>query len=193
MFATVFLYRFFDLGVLFKVRNPECLWQALGELVEEEKDFANRLQVKLIGQVDKEVIQTIVQHGLKDHVATSPYIPHDQVAEALHQSSVLLLPLMSDAETDTLGLIPAKLFEYMASGRPILCIGPTNGDTAKILDETQAGVTIGFDDKGKAKASVMSLYQRHLTDSLHDKETNEIARFSRKRLSEEYTTLLGNL
>lgn len=181
------------LGVLFKVRNPECLWQALGELVEEDKDFANRLQVKLIGQVDKEVIQTIVQHGLKDHVATSPYIPHDQVAEALHQSSVLLLPLMSDAETDTLGLIPAKLFEYMASGRPILCIGPTNGDTAKILDETQAGVTIGFDDKGKAKASVMSLYQRHLTDSLHDKETNEIARFSRKRLSEEYTTLLGNL
>lgn len=181
------------LGVLFKVRNPECLWQALGELVEEDKGFAEKLQVRLIGQVDKEVTQTIAQHGLKNHVTTSAYIPHDQVAEALHQSSVLLLPLMSDTETDTLGLIPAKLFEYMASGRPILCIGPTNGDTAKILNETKAGVTVDFHDKDKAKASIKSLYHQYLIDGLPDHLTTEISRFSRKRLCEEYTILLCNL
>ena len=181
------------LGVLFKVRNPECLWQALGELVAEDAGFAEKLQVKLIGQVDKEVTQTIARNGLEGHVTLSPYIPHDQVAMALHQSSVLLLPLMSDAESDTLGLIPAKLFEYMASGRPILCIGPTDGDTAKILDETHAGVTVEFNDKAKAKDSVKTLYQRYLTEGLPDKATTEISRFSRKKLSEDYTILLGNL
>ena len=181
------------LGVLFKVRNPECLWQALGEMVAEDADFAGQLQVKLIGQVDKEVTQTIAKHGLNDHVVISPYIPHDQVADALHQSSVLLLPLMSDAETDTLGLIPAKLFEYMASGRPILCIGSTDGDTAKILNETRAGGTVEFHDKDTAKASVKSLFQRYLSDGLPDNATTEISRFSRKRLSEEYSILLGNL
>ncbi len=179
------------LGVLFKVRNPECLWQALGELVAEDTRFAEKLQVKLIGQVDKEVTQTITRNGLKDHVVLSPYIPHNQVADALHQSSVLLLPLMSNDESDTLGLIPAKVFEYMASGKPILCIGPTNGDTAKILDETQAGVTIGFEDKEKMKETIKSLYLKHQGNSLPDNDTVSIGKYSRRALTAGYVNLLG--
>lgn len=181
------------LGVLFKVRNPECLWQALGELITEDTHFASKVQVKLIGQVDKEVMQALSQNGLKNHVVLSPYIPHDQVATVLHQSTVLLLPLMPDTETDTLGLIPAKLFEYMASGRPILCIGPQEGDTAKILDETHAGVTVGFDDKKKAKEAIRLLFQQHLSDGLANNETQEIGRFSRKNLCGEIAILLDNL
>ena len=179
------------LGVLFKVRNPECLWQALGELVTEDTRFAEKLQVKLIGQVDKEVTQTITRNGLKDHVVLSPYIPHNQVADALQQSSVLLLPLMSNDESDTLGLIPAKVFEYMASGRPILCIGPTNGDTAKILDETQAGVTIGFEDKEKMKETIKSLYLKHQGNGLPDNDTVSIGKYSRRALTAGYVNLLG--
>lgn len=179
------------LGVLFKVRNPKCLWQALGELVAEDSRFAEKLQVKLIGQVDKEVTQTITRNGLKDHVVLSPYIPHNQVADALHQSSVLLLPLMSNDESDTLGLIPAKVFEYMASGRPILCIGPTNGDTAKILDETQAGVTIGFEDKEKMKETIKSLYLKHQGNGLPDNDTVSIGKYSRRALTAGYVNLLG--
>ena len=179
------------LGVLFKVRNPECLWLALGELVAEDSRFAEKLQVKLIGQVDKEVTQTITRNGLKDHVVLSPYIPHNQVADALHQSSVLLLPLMSNDESDTLGLIPAKVFEYMASGRPILCIGPTNGDTAKILDETQAGVTIGFEDKEKMKETIKSLYLKHQGNGLPDNDTVSIGKYSRRALTAGYVNLLG--
>lgn len=181
------------LGVLFKVRNPESLWQALGELLAEDPIFAEKLQVKLIGQVDKEVMQTIANNGLQSHVVVSPYIPHDQVAGALHQSSVLLLPLMPDTETDTLGLIPAKLFEYLASGRPILCIGPTNGDTATILNEAQAGVTVEFRDKDKAKAAIKSFFHTYLTNGLLDNEAKTITRFSRKALSKDISILLNSL
>jgi len=180
------------LGVLFKVRNPECLWQALGELVAEEVGFAKQLQVKIIGQVDKDVNLSIAHHGMKDHVILSPYIPHDQVAEALHQSSVLLLPLMPDTETDTLGLIPAKLFEYMVSGRPILCIGPTDGDTAKILNETQAGMTVGFEDKDKMKTVVKSLYQQFLETGLPPLRNKSILKYSRKTLAGEYVTIIDS-
>ena len=123
----------------------------------------------------------------------SRYIPHDQVASVLHQSTVLLLPLMPDTETDTLGLIPAKLFEYMASGRPILCIGPREGDTATILNETHAGITVGFDDKEKAKEAVKTLYQQYLSDGLPNNGTEGIGRFSRKNLCGEIAILLDNL
>lgn len=178
------------LGVLFKVRNPESLWQALGELITEDAGFAAKLQVKLIGQVDNEVKQTIARHGLQDHVALSAYIPHNQVAQALHSSSVLLLPLMPDTESDTLGLIPAKLFEYMASGRPILCIGPEEGDAARILSETQAGQTISFSDKEKMKAVIKTLYRQYLENGLSSIENREIEKYSRKALAGEFAKLL---
>ena len=181
------------LGVLFKVRNPESLWQALGELIPEDPVFAEKLQVKLIGQVDKEVMQTIADNGLQSHVTLSPYIPHDQVAEALHQSSILLLPLMSDAETDTLGLIPAKLFEYLASGRPILCIGPTNGDTAHILDEAKAGITVAFEDKERMKTVVKDLYREHSEGKTLFDGNKAIEKYSRKSLAGEYAQLLFDL
>lgn len=179
------------LGVLFKVRNPECLWQALGELVAEDTRFAEKLQVKLIGQVDKEVTQTITRNGLKDHVVLSPYIPHNQVADALHQSSVLLLPLMSNDESDTLGLIPAKVFEYMASGRPILCIGPTNGDTAKILTETNSGVTVGFEDTSRMKTVIKDLFKKHLESGLLSNDNPAIKEYSRRNQTELFVRIIN--
>ena len=181
------------LGVLFKVRNPESLWEALGERVKEDTVFAEQLQVKLIGQVDKEVTQAIAKHGLTEQVAFSAYIPHDQVAEALHQSSVLLLPLMPETETDTLGLIPAKLFEYMASGRPILCIGPEDGDTAHIIAETKTGVTVGFDDKERMKKVIKDFHQQYLTNGLPSNKNKEIEKYSRKFMAEKYSQLLKRI
>jgi hypothetical protein len=79
----------------------------------------------------------------------------------------------------------------MASGRPILCIGPTNGDTAKILDETQAGVTIGFEDKEKMKETIKSLYLKHQGNSLPDNDTVSIGKYSRRALTAGYVNLLG--
>ncbi len=181
------------LGVLFKVRNPKVLWQALGELIGEEDGFAERLQVKLIGQVDNEVMQAIGKCGLNNHIALSPYIPHDEVAETLLCSAALLLPLMPNTETDTLGLVPAKLFEYLASGRPILCIGPENGDAARIIKETHAGVTVGFDNKEKMKEVIKDLYQKYLENGLPSNKSKEIEKYSRRALAEKYVRLLDRI
>ena len=181
------------LGVLFKVRNPERLWEALGELTKEDEAFAEQLQINLIGQIDGSVTQSIAQHGIQQFVNQRPYIPHDQVATALHESTLLLLPLMPDTEPGTRGLIPAKLFEYMASGRPILCIGPEDGNTATILSETQAGTMIGFGDMEKMKQVVQDYYQRYKDNGLPDCGSASIERFSRKALAGEVAQLLDRI
>jgi hypothetical protein len=49
-------------------------------------------------------------------------------------------------ETPKAGVVPAKLFEYMASGRPILSIGPDERSaTADILIATGTGQSVGMD------------------------------------------------
>ena len=180
------------LGVLSKIQNPEQFWQVLGELVKEDEEFSKKLKIKLIGQIDNSVIRSIEEQGLSGYVALSPYVPHDQVSEVHRSSTLLLLFLMPDSEPRAKGLLTGKLFEYMASGRPILCIGPEDGDAAHILKETHAGQTVSFEDKEKMKEVIKDLYQKYLENGLPSNESKEVEKYSRRALTGEYGKLLDN-
>ena len=181
------------LGVLSKLQNPENLWQVLGELVKEDADFSKDLQINMIGQIDSSVASAIEEQGLSQHVTYSPYIPHDQVSAVHRSSTLLLLLLMPDSEPRAKGLLTGKLFEYLASGRPILCIGPEDGDAARILKETQAGVTVRFEDKERMKETVKNLYQQYLDHALSCHTNDSIEQYSRKVQTQGYVKILNQL
>ena len=178
------------LGVLSKTQNPENFWQVLGELVKENENFCKNLKINLIGQIDSSVMQSIAENGLNHHVSLSPYVPHEQVSAVHRSSTLLLLFLMADSEPRAKGLLTGKLFEYLASGRPILCIGPEDGDAAQILKETHAGQTVSFENKEKMKEVVRNLYQNYLENGLPSNKSEEIEKYSRRALAGEYGMLL---
>ena len=179
------------LGVLSKIQNPINLWQALGKLVKENESFNKDLKINMIGQIDSSVTSFIEENGLTQHATYSPYIPHDQVSAVHRSSTLLLLLLMPDSEPRAKGLLTGKLFEYLASGRPILCIGPEDGDAAQILCETHAGITVDFEDDGKMKETIKNLYHRYLDNNLLDNTSIELEQYSRKNLAFEYSILLN--
>ena len=181
------------LGVLSKIQNPNNLWQALCEFVKENEEFNKNLKINLIGQIDNSVIKSIEKQGLSGHVTMSSYIPHDQVSAVHRTSTLLLLLLMPDSEPRAKGLLTGKLFEYMASGRPILCIGPEDGDAARILNETHAGTTVRFEDKSRMKEVLLNYYQQNKETRFHDNNTSCIEKYSRKALTIEYAVLLNKL
>ena len=90
-------------------------------------------------------------------------------------------------------LLTGKLFEYLASGRPILCIGPEDGDAARILKETQAGVTVRFEDRERMKETVKGLYQKYLENGLPNNSNAEIERYSRRELTKQYAKILNQI
>ena len=179
------------LGVLSKIQNPSNLWQALSELIKEDSGFDKSLKINMIGQIDSTVVSSIDENGLTQHVAYSPYMPHDQVSAVHRSSTLLLLLLMPDSEPRAKGLLTGKLFEYMASGRPILCIGPEDGDAARILRETGAGQTVSFEDKVKMKETLKNLYQRFLENDLPNNTSTTIEQYSRKNMAQKYAKLLN--
>jgi glycosyltransferase involved in cell wall biosynthesis len=181
------------LGVLSKIQNPENLWIAIKELVEENDKFSKDLKINIIGQIDKSVTQFISEQGLNDYISYSTYIPHNEVSAVHRASTLLLLLLMPDSEPRAKGLLTGKLFEYLASGRPILCIGPEDGDAAKIINETNAGTTVSFEHKEQIKDSIRSYYQRYLTSGLPSNDDTKTDRFSRKALAGEYALLLNTI
>ena len=170
-------------GIIGANRNPEKFWEAAGEI--DIPDF----KIRLIGQTDNSVIESIKKNNIEKFVEIIPYIPHNQVVEEQLKSHVLLLFVNNTPNAK--GVLTGKLFEYLASGRPVLAVGPEDGDSAKIISETDSGIVVDFDDKEKMKSVIMDFYQKYKDNQLVTKRSELVERFSRRNLAKEYVQLLN--
>ena len=177
------------IGIIGANRNEHQLWQALKELKAADSEFANKLKIRLIGQIDQSVAQAIDSCGLNDNTAFIPYIPHDQIQQEQESSQVLLLLINNTPNAK--GILTGKLFEYLASGRPILCIGPEDGDASRIISDTHAGTTVDFEDKEKIKEVVINLFERYRSNNLFHESHIETESYSRHNLTKRYVELIN--
>lgn len=176
-------------GSLNDDRNPHALWIALADLCKDEV-FANDLEIKFIGQVAPIAISELTKNGLFDKLTSVNNLPHNKVVEELMRSQLLLLPLNDTPNID--GVVPGKLYEYIGAKRPIVCIGKTTGDAAKIIKETNAGKISGFEDVETLKATLKSYYDLYKTKSLHV-ESRDYERYSRKLLAGQIAEELNKI
>ena len=133
----------------------------------------------------------IKENSLENHVEIIPYIPHEKVI--IEQSSSQVLLLFVNNSPNAKGILTGKIFEYMASGRPILAIGPKDGDTAIILDETKSGVIVDFEDKEGMKEVILDLFSKYKANQLITKENESVKKYSRRALAKEYVNLIERI
>lgn len=67
-----------------------------------------------------------------------PYLPHRQAVTELVNAELLLL-VINDYPGNA-GMLTTKLFEYIASRTPILCLGSLEGEAAQLIRSTQSGM-----------------------------------------------------
>jgi glycosyltransferase involved in cell wall biosynthesis len=168
------------IGTMVKTRNPLLLWEVLSEEITRNADFANDLEIKLVGSVDYSVTESIEAAGLGNYVNKISYVPHNEVIKIQQQSQVLLL-LINDTPNAKV-ILPGKFFEYMAARRPILCVGPRDGDAAEVILETNAGYVSEKDDKESIRKAINELYSRFRTGK-NIVDSKGIGRFSRESLA----------
>ncbi len=172
------------IGAINKDRNAENLWKALAELCQENEDFNQKLLIKLIGKTDFSARNSIKENKLENHLKIIPYLPHKEAISHAQTASLLLLPLNNTPTVK--GIVTGKLFEYLAMQKPILCIGPTDGDSAKIIDETQTGQTFNFENKEGIKQYILDAFEKKLKFS---KSLNTLP-YNRKQLTKEMAKVL---
>lgn len=175
------------IGSFLSERNPRILWKALQEIIKENPDFKNDFELKLIGIVSQEVYDTIKEFRLDSFVKNLGYLSHTKSVIEQRKSQVLLL-IESDSE-ETKMILPGKLYEYMASHRPILAIANENSDIKNIIVTTNTGVFCDYSEKEKVKQTILSYYQLYKENQL---KTSPIGLqfFSRKKLTEKLAQLL---
>ena len=178
------------IGTLVQSRNPGTLWEVLEDLAQNHPEFADHLEIKLIGKVDHTVKQSLKDHGLTRFVTHIPFVPHDEINR--YQRSAQLLLLLINNTPNARMILTGKFFEYLAAKRPILCLGPADGDAAKILEETGSGMLTEPGDASKIKRVLehdFHLYQQGLLQ-VSQKDTE---RFSRKNLTRDLVAILNEL
>jgi glycosyltransferase involved in cell wall biosynthesis len=166
-------------------RNAETLWKVLAELAASEKGFADNLQINLIGKVDYSVIESLKKHNLIRFTIREKYMPHIKALERMAMAQLLLL--LINNTPNAAGILTNKFYEYLSVRRPILGIGPADGDTAAILKITRAGKISDFGDFEGIKQNILSFYNLYLKNKLEINSGN-IDRFSRFNLTKELVT-----
>lgn len=175
------------IGVLEQLRNPENLWKALDELVKENVDFAADFKLKFVGRIDDKILQAIENSSLKNHILNLGYLAHGKAVEEMQNSDLLLITNFPTESSK--GIIPGKIFEYLASGKQILSFGPNKADVAKILEETQAGKHFSYQDTETIKKFILEKFELWKNGNLLE-NTQHIEQFSRKNLTRQLTEVL---
>jgi len=128
------------------------LLRALKKFDENKRDF----RLRFTGFVSSGQKESILSALSNSNVEFNPYADHSKAIKSMADSTVLLL-IIPDHQSSK-SIITGKLFEYLASGKPVICLGPVDGDAADILEESGHGNTFGYLDTRNIYEYLNSLY-----------------------------------
>ena len=184
-------FRISYFGLLNEMRDPTVLWEVLTTICLENVDFQDDLELNIGGIVSETILGNLKKNKqLSTALNYKSYIPHKQVFEELQRSALLLVIL--NKTDNARWIIPAKLFEYLVTGKEILLLGPKNSDAANVLAEAKAGVTVEFDEKEKLKAKILKAYQNYKSGN-SQLQTVDFSKYSRKKLTGNLSVLLEKI
>ena len=175
------------IGSLLSERNPKQLWEALKALIDENDDFRSTFQLKLIGVVSEDVLKTLNDFKLQSYINNVGYVTHEEAIKEQMASRVLLMVEIDSVDTKV--IIPGKLFEYMASGTPIMAIGPIESDVETILKSTNTGHYFYYNDKEEIKSQILLYFEAYKSNTL---TVNAIGleQYSRKSLTKVLSRII---
>ena len=111
-------------------RDPTQLFAALKNLhLAGAIDPANLL-IRFRASAHDSMLQAIaMQYGVQDFIQLTPAIPYREALAEMQSVDALLVMQASNCNAQ----IPAKIYEYLRAGRPVIGLTDPDGDTAGVL------------------------------------------------------------
>lgn len=147
----------------------------LDALVRLDEKLKAQLQIRFVGKIPITVEQRFRDTGLD--IELVGYVDHHKSIEYLLRSDLLLLVIPKVANNK--GILTGKFFEYMASQKPILAIGPVDGDLAKIILDTNCGRIFDYSDSEGMIRFVQNIFDPEITMV----KPESTGRYSRRELT----------
>ena len=156
-------------GTLSDIYPVDGLLNAIKKLIIEE----NELILRFIGAVSENIKELISSEIPAKNREFIPYVIHSEAVKYMTSSSVLLLIIPSHMSNKS--IVTGKLFEYLGSYKPILCLGPSEGDAAEIINKCKSGVTVDYDDDKNILEFLKNI--ESYSDSFEKESVNDFSRY----------------
>lgn len=180
------------IGIINEKCDPRPFMRAMKTLMEKQPDFADDVQLEFIGEVHPDFRKFVsADPALIKVTAFTGNIPHDELIRLYGSSSLLLLVLTGYKDAE--GYLPGKLFEYMATGLPVLGIGPEKGDAAAFLQETHAGRMVESTDPNSMEEVLLHHFQQWKGYAQPFIRKSESAKYSRRVITSRLAEILADI
>ena len=170
-------------GTVYKTASPRFYLEAVDGLPE---DVRSQIETRFIGRVSDS--EQPLMEGHKSKVTALGFMPQGEALKYMEDTDYLLLTMTNDIS------VPGKLFEYMATGKPILAITAAGNEVDGILQETSAGLTAPPDDPKAIRKMLLRAFEAWRDGrKLIDRAGVGVQRYERPRLAEEYGRLIRGI
>lgn len=154
--------------------------------------IGSELRLQFVGGISPDIENWLKNHALPIRIEVLPRVEHAKAIEYMRRANVLLLIVGN--EKKWIGHYPGKLFEYMASGTPILMIGPA-GDAANLIERSKTGCAIRSEDID-GLIQVLRLIAKspaQFRNKFYNPGQNVISGYERKYLTKKLSDVFNTL
>lgn len=163
------------------------LLAALDRLQQTRSSVLTDLETCFIGNLGTTERKALACNGCQSYITVEGPIPHRETLQRQVEADVLLLITAPNAASVT----TSKLFEYLASGRPILAL--TGRSAAALVEEFNAGIVVAPDDVDGICRALEWFYDRWRANDLPTRVDPRVQRFDRRNLTGELAKVFDTL
>ena len=163
-------FRIIYAGSMKEIQNPKNLWLALHDLIKSDEKFKDLLEIILIGNIDRRVINSIEFKKIRDRKILS-YMSKKRLDDEISKSQLQVVCSVNYPDSDD--IVPGKFFHYLSSKKNILGISNKGSDLEKIINETKSGMSFDYDNYEDLKNYIYKCYQVFLKGVKPKKELDE--------------------
>jgi glycosyltransferase involved in cell wall biosynthesis len=172
-------------GALYGARDAAPVFAALRSLLDKGAIERRKLELRLVGSWPLEEDPNLRQIP----VGRIGHVDHSAALSEMAAADVLLFYAPATNRGPS-----GKIYEYLASGRPILCVAGSDNFAFRIVDELDAGRCAQPGDQPAIEQAIEALYRSWSVGKLGigpHVRTEALRRFSRPALARELAAVLS--
>ena len=162
-------FRILYAGSMKEFQNPINLWVVLKELIESDNSFKNLVEIILIGNIDKNIIEN-KEFRLLQNTKIVSYLSKNNLDKEISISELLMVCSVNIEGSND--IIPGKFFHYLSSGKKILGITNNGTDLENIIKETKSGMSFSYDNHTDLKNYIYKCFSDYKDGKASSQKTD---------------------
>lgn len=156
------------------------------------KEVMNDLQVIFVGGIYESEERLIKELNLDKIISVKSFVPYKKCLCYQLQADILIMNIaLYDGNKASFS---TKIFEYLASGKPILALIP-DGPAASLIKETGSGAIVHPEDIDGIRQQILFFYKKYKegTLGLLNNPKDSLQKFERKELTKQLSQVFDGL